>query len=87
MRDTSTGSFGQRRVVMVINSTGEGFDLDMTLRPPQEEPLTGHVHLGRWIIDTFPFRHSLCSSVLPSKVSFKETEAHSFPSLLKALGM
>lgn len=78
---------GSGRWLLYINSTGEGFDLDMTLRPPQEEPLTGHVHFGRWIIDTFPFRHSLCSSVLPSKVSFKETEAHSFPSLLKALGM
>lgn len=78
---------GSGRWLLYINSTGEGFDLDMTLRPPQEEPLTGHVHLGRWIIDTFPFRHSLCSSVLPSKVSFKETETHSFPSLLKALGM
>lgn len=78
---------GSGRWLLYINGTGEGFDLDMTLRPPQEEPLTGHVHLGRWIIDTFPFRHSLCSSVLPSKVSFKETEAHSFPNLLKALGM
>lgn len=56
---------GSGRWLLYINSTGEGFDLDMTLRPPQEEPLTGHVHLGRWKLDP----HSLLGQQGPGTYS------------------